>query len=198
MIRNLLQIPEPYKGRSLLADSIKPGRNLLRDEQTDGLVYNPRPAHGQRPCAHLIAACHHGGGKEKGVFAMHAQKVNGQIAVFRSRMPSGQSGCHLADPQGEIIMQTRLFTWAFACCARGSIHFPCSPGSILKPNRPEHAGRVKALGTGSCATRPVAKQTSCRLAANVQHGNPSFPRQFVRLRFTNFPQPRSPTNSPSR
>ena len=172
MIRNLLQVPESHKGSILLADGIEPRRNLLGDEQTDGFEHHPCPAHGQRPCAHVIAACHHRGGQEKWIFTGNAKKICRQPVQIRLGTPLWQGCRRLPDPQRKIIMPTRLFAGTIAGSTSCPIHLPGSPGRIPEPNRPEHTRRVIALGTSGGTSSVPAQQASCRLIADIQHGAP--------------------------
>lgn len=164
----MFDILEAVKRTPVFPQDGKTGGRLPRDEVADGLVGSSGPAHLKGPGNHVISACHHGGGQQKGILQGHAAK--GAIHFrpgrqgFHGLPVRPEGGEEPLDSDGLFRQYTGVLAGGGAIRAAIGVRQTLGrPYFVVEEERPQESSGVHAAGTGIRAGRLGAEEAAARL-----------------------------------
>ena len=148
---------------------------LPGDEVADGLEAGPRPAHVKGPGDLLIAAGHHRGGQQEGIFQLHPAEGAGQVhrglpQLLHAGLFPMESRAHPADGDGLVPAQAGGLAGGVT---PGAQILPGQPpggaGLIFKAEAAQEPRRVQPVGAGRRTGRLVAQQAAAHVLLRQRH-----------------------------
>ena len=158
----LLDVAEAYEGSCFLAYRVEPGRHLVRDEVSDCLVDDARPALRESPRAHLIAARHDRRRQEERILTLHTEELRLKRRRGFNRFLRAPHECRYPGyPDRTVKSHARVLAGGSAARAPAAREAVRSRG-VVEPHSPYHPRRVKPFGTRRCTWGVPAQKTVLR------------------------------------